>query len=115
VSKAQPKLVAAEALITKKKWVEAMVELKLAEKLDPTNSRVYALMGVVYLGQKAATMAKTCFQKALKLNPKDSIAMKYSGQSGTTTAAKDAKAAQPAPQPAKKEDNKGGLFGFFKK
>jgi curved DNA-binding protein CbpA len=123
ISKAQPKIVAAEAFIAKKKWTEAIAELKLAEKLDSNSSQVYALMGVVYLAQKSNTMAKSCFQKALKLNPKDAVALKYttgkeppSSQStvkdNKDKSAQSKKESKPA---AKKEEDRGGLFGFFGK
>jgi len=120
ISKAQPKIAIAEALITKKKWAEAIAELKLAEKLDPTSSQVFALMGIVYLGQKSATMAKSCFQKALKLNPKDEIALKYttgkeppSPPPAKDVKDKNAQAKKDVKPAAKKEENRGGLFGFF--
>jgi tetratricopeptide (TPR) repeat protein len=119
VSKALPKIAAAEAFIAKKKWADAIAELKLAEKLDPEYSQIYALMGVVYLAQKSTAVAKSCFQKALKLNPKDEIALNYTTKDQpknqpATKAATDKTKTEPKVA-AKKAENKGGLFGFFGK
>lgn len=102
-SKAARHIAAAEALIGKKKLTEALAELKLAEKQDPKLSTVYALMGVVYSQQKAEVMAKSNFQKALRLNPKDPIALQY-----TNPKPGAAPASKTAPPPKKK-----GLFGLF--
>ncbi|MGQ9865304.1 MAG: DnaJ domain-containing protein [Pseudanabaenaceae cyanobacterium] len=102
-SKAACHVAAAEALIAQKKWTEALAELKQAEKQDPKLSTVYALMGVVYSQQKADVMAKSNFQKALRLNPKDPIALQY-----TNTKSGAAPASKTAPPPKKK-----GLFGLF--
>lgn len=76
-------------------------------------------MGMIYLKQKQGTMAKIHFNKALQLNPQDTMAqegkqqLERSHPDSTATAA-NAKAA-PKATPAKKPDDKagGGLFGLF--
>ncbi|MDX1978497.1 MAG: tetratricopeptide repeat protein, partial [Pseudanabaenaceae cyanobacterium bins.68] len=111
--RAQPKIQQAEALIAKKKWQEALAELKLAEKLEPNSAQVYALLGLVYSAQKSNTVAKSYFQKALKLDPKNAIALEQTGAKPKTSGQKS------EPKPAKKSDKKpeqgGGFFGLFKR
>jgi curved DNA-binding protein CbpA len=94
----------AELFISKKQWTEALKELITAEKLDPNNAKVYALKGVVQMNQNAAAIAKASFQKALKLDPKETTALKYLSQVNVQP-----KAAEKAPE------KKGGLFGWGKK
>jgi tetratricopeptide (TPR) repeat protein len=103
VSPAHRNLQLAEVFISKKQWSEALKELKNGEKLDPNNAYLYAQLGVVYINQNVTLMAKTNFQKALKLDPKEPTAMKYIKQfsSPAQTPIKDAK--------------KGGFFGWGKK
>ncbi len=103
----------AEMYIGKKLWTEAMAELKTLTKLAPNNSKAHALMGVVYTNQNLAVMAKTCFQKALSLDPKNQIALKYMNQPG---GAQPKAASGSAKQPPKKDEKKGGgWFGWGKK
>jgi len=93
----------AELFISKKQWTDALKELISAEKLDPNNAKVYALRGLVQMNQNVAVIAKASFQKALKLDPKEPIALKYLNQVS-------------APKtPEKPPDKKGGLFGGWGK
>jgi curved DNA-binding protein CbpA len=94
----------AELFIGKKEWTEALKELIGAERLDPNNAKVYALRGLVQMNQNAAAIAKSSFQKALKLDPKEPTALKYINQ--VTVATKP---------PEKPPEKKGGLFGWGKK
>ncbi len=98
----------AEVFISKKQWSDAVKELKEAEKLEPNNAKIHALLGVVYMNQNVMIMAKTSFQKAIKLNPKEPTALKYINQVGGTTSA------QATRQPPKKDEKKGGFFGWGK-
>ncbi|AFY73990.1 DnaJ-class molecular chaperone with C-terminal Zn finger domain [Synechococcus sp. PCC 7502] len=103
VSPAYRNLQLAELFISKRQWAEALKELKNGEKLDPNNANLQAQLGFVYMNQNITLMAKNSFQKALKLDPKEPTALKYIKQvSGTT-------------QPAKKDEKKGGFFGWGKK
>jgi curved DNA-binding protein CbpA len=65
----------AEDLITNKQWSTALQELREGLKLENKNSKIHALLGVIYLNQKLAGMAKISFQQALKYNPQEPIAL----------------------------------------
>ena len=94
----------AELFISKKQWTDALKELISAEKIDPNNAKIYALKGLVQMNQNAAAIAKTSFQKALKLDPKEPTAVKYINQVNVATK-----------PPEKPPEKKGGLFGWGKK
>jgi DnaJ-domain-containing protein 1 len=94
-----------ELMIGKRQWTDAMKELRAGEKLDPNNAKLYALMGVVHMNQNAAIMAKSSFQKALKLDPQEPTALKYVNQVSAQTTAKTN---------VKKDEKKGGFFGWGK-
>jgi len=98
----------AELFISKKQWNDAIKELITAEKLDPNNAKVYALRGLAQMNQNAAAIAKASFQKALKLDPKEPIALKYLSQVS-------APSKPPSKPPEKPPEKKGGLFGWGKK
>ena len=55
----------------------AVQELRDAIKLEPNNSDYYALLGLVHLKQKFMGMARVYICQALKLNPQNSLALKY--------------------------------------
>ncbi|MBW4425716.1 MAG: DnaJ domain-containing protein [Nostoc desertorum CM1-VF14] len=59
------------------KWPLAVQELRDAIKLEPNNSDYYALLGFVHLQQKFIGMARVYICQALKLNPQNSLALKY--------------------------------------
>ncbi|MBD2243111.1 DnaJ domain-containing protein [Nostoc sp. FACHB-888] len=59
------------------KWPLAVQELRDAIKLEPNNSDYYALLGLVHLQQKFIGMARVYICQALKLNPQNSLALKY--------------------------------------
>jgi curved DNA-binding protein CbpA len=67
----------AEEYISKKQWTMALGELRTALPLDQTNSKCHALLGLVYLNQNLAGMAKVSFQQALKLNPREPLALAH--------------------------------------
>jgi curved DNA-binding protein CbpA len=60
-----------------KQWNLAVQELRDAIKIDPNNSEYYALLGVVHFQQKFPGMAKVYIRQALKLNPRQQLALKY--------------------------------------
>jgi tetratricopeptide (TPR) repeat protein len=62
------------------KWPLAVQELRDAIKLDPNNSDYYALLGLVHLKQKFIGMARVYICQALKLNPQNSLALKYASE-----------------------------------
>ncbi|MGF2039300.1 MAG: J domain-containing protein [Nostoc sp. CmiVER01] len=71
------------------KWPLAVQELRDAIKLEPNNSDYYALLGLVHFKQKFLGMARVYIHQALKLNPQNSLALKYAPemkiQSGKNT------------------------------
>lgn len=105
VSPAYRNMQLAELFIAKKQWAEALKELKAAEKLDPQNAEIFAQQGLVYMNQGVTAMAKSSFQKALKLDPQESTAVKYLKQMSTQTPLK----------PDQKPQKKGGFFGWGSK
>jgi Flp pilus assembly protein TadD len=56
---------------------QAKVELQDALKLEPQNSRCHSLMAMVYLRDNQLKMAKIHFDHALKLDPKEKIALEW--------------------------------------
>ncbi|MEA5617739.1 DnaJ domain-containing protein [Cronbergia sp. UHCC 0137] len=61
-------------------WALAVQELREAIKLDPSKSDYYALLGVVHCQQKLIGMAKVYIRQALKLNPKQPVALRYAAR-----------------------------------
>ncbi|CAN1213085.1 J domain-containing protein [Tumidithrix helvetica PCC 7403] len=101
----------AELFISQKEWSSALKELRSAIQIDCNNSKCHALLGVVYVNQKLAGMAKVSFQQALKLNPQEPIALKYMSQLGNTGASSQATTHT---NTNKKDTNKkGGFFGWL--
>ncbi len=90
---------AGEVYIAQKQWSFALKELRAALQLDNHNSKCHALLGLVYMNQKLVNMAKVSFQQALKLNPKEPIAMQNIDKVNSANAQKD--------------DKKGGFFGWL--
>jgi curved DNA-binding protein CbpA len=103
-----------EELVQQKQWSMALKELRAAIQLDDKSSRCHALLGVVYVNQKLAGMAKNSFQRAIQINPKEPLALEYlanlNGQAPTTP-----KKTAPGASPPKTEPKKGGFFGWLGK
>lgn len=115
LSKAMAKkhLQEAQALITRKQWQDALKELRNALKLDSQNSQCHVLMGTVYMNQNFIGMAKASFQEALKLNPKEPVALenlKKLDAQGTKRQSGDTqgRAKENTQGKAKKDPKKGG-------
>ncbi len=104
VSPAQRNIQIAEILLAKKQWSDALKELQAAVKLDENNAKIYGLMGFAYMNMNNHAQAKTFFQKALKIDPKEENATQY---------LKKVEAA--LKPPAKAPEKKGGLFGWGRK
>jgi curved DNA-binding protein CbpA len=85
----------AQKFIAENNVAEARAELQEALKLEPNNSHCHSLMGMVYLRQNQATMAKVHFERALQLNPKDETALAGKRQL----------------KPSEKSSGGGGVFG----
>lgn len=122
---AEPYLRRAEEYMGKNLFAKAVLELRDALKIEPSNSRCHGLLGIAYLRQNQATMAKVHINKALELNPQDDIALqgkemlnRLAGQtssgSGTTTKQPSKTSETPPKQTGGKQPDKptgGGLFG----
>lgn len=120
----------AEGYLAKGNFAGAVLELREALKLEQNNSRCHSLLGVAYLKQNQATMARVHIKKALELNPQEEMALKgkqyldkLAGQKNPASGGgKTAASAKPAQgQPSKPSDKSGGggflggLFGGKKK
>jgi curved DNA-binding protein CbpA len=112
----------AQEFESKQDFQKAIVELRDAIKIDPTNSSCHSRLGMIYLKTNQVTMAKIHFNKALELNPQDAVALEGKSRleapnsKGATASKLDAKGAKPDPKKGGKSDakgNGGGLFGLF--
>jgi curved DNA-binding protein CbpA len=65
----------AKELTEKGNFPKAILELRDALKLEPTNSDCHSLLGMIYLKQGQKTMAKVHINKALEGNPKHAEAL----------------------------------------
>ena len=111
----------AETMVGKNNFAQAILELRDALQMEPNSSRCHSLMGMVYLKQNQATMAKIHFNKALQLDPQDAMALEGkqkleqgqapSGKPGAT--GKAAPKAAPGTGKSDKDKPSGGLFGLF--
>ncbi len=61
----------AQNQIAKENYTQAILELRDAIKIDPSNSTSHACMGIAYLKQNQIPMARVHIKKASELNPKD--------------------------------------------
>ncbi|XGV98884.1 MAG: DnaJ domain-containing protein [Leptolyngbya sp. BL-A-14] len=110
----------AEGFIAKNNFAQAILELREGLQAEPSSNRCHSLMGMIYLKQNQGTMAKIHFNKALQLNPQDTMALE--GLQRLERAQKPAnKPTGPAPRAGtsketsdkKPDDKSGGLFGLF--
>lgn len=103
----------AEGFVTKENYAKATLELRDALQIEPNNSRCHSLMGMVYLRQNQATMAKIHFNKALSVDPTNPMALegKQWLERRTTGAVPQAPAAKVENKPSNKPNSSGGLFG----
>lgn len=109
---------------------KAILELRDAIKMEPTNANCHGLLGTIYLEQNQLTMARIHFDKALENDPNNDVAIKGKQQleKMASKASSQKGAAQKAGQKSqggksqggKPQDGKsggflGGLFGGKKK
>jgi curved DNA-binding protein CbpA len=100
----------AQEYAKKGNWAQTIQELRDAIKLENDQSEYHALLGVAYMQQNLTGMAKVYLSQALKLNPKQPLAVKYAAKLGI----------EPPIDPESNKDGKrpptqsGGLFGMFK-
>ncbi|HIK13720.1 MAG TPA: DnaJ domain-containing protein [Leptolyngbyaceae cyanobacterium M33_DOE_097] len=97
----------AQEYAKKGNWAQTVQELKDAIKLEPDQSEFHALLGYAYLQQNLTGMATVYCRQALKLNPKQSLALKYADKVGV-------KATETPSAPDPSTTSKRGLFGVFR-
>jgi curved DNA-binding protein CbpA len=68
--------------LKRKQYREAIQSFKESLRLEPNNAKVHTHLGIAFLRQGYPGMAKAEFQKALTLDPKNEMALKYM-RSGT--------------------------------
>lgn len=128
-SRVEPNCRRAAEYLEKNNVAKAVLELRDAVQQEPNNSRAHGLLGMAYLRQNQATMAKIHINKALQVNPQEPDALKAkeildkamgraaggAGGKATTSAAKTPPGkTPPGKPPSGKPDDKqggGGLFG----
>ncbi|HEY9630975.1 MAG TPA: J domain-containing protein [Coleofasciculaceae cyanobacterium] len=126
---------------TKQNYPRAILELRDAIRMEPSNSACHSRLGLIYLKTNQNTMAKIHFNKALELDPQDAVALEGKSRletpNSTAIGKVDAKGKLEAQKPGVKggkpdgkskpdakgkpdvkgkPDNKGssgGLFGLF--
>ncbi|MCC5898457.1 MAG: DnaJ domain-containing protein [Phormidium sp. BM_Day4_Bin.17] len=121
----------ARSLMEQKNFAHARKELQDALKLEPENSRCHGLMALVYLKQEEVqpskvnlTMANSHTTKALKLDPKEPVALEARKTLTRMMARPTTAQTKPKTKPPKKSDKTktkskksdkggGGLFGLF--
>ncbi|TVR04609.1 MAG: J domain-containing protein [Phormidium sp. GEM2.Bin31] len=117
----------ARSLMEQKNFAHARKELQDAIKLEPENSRCHGLMALVYLKQQEVqpskvnlTMANSHTTKALKLDPKEPLALEARKTLTRMMARPSGPEGKPKTKPPKKSDKTkksdkggGGLFGLF--
>jgi curved DNA-binding protein CbpA len=96
----------AQEYVKKSNWSLAVQELRDAIRIDANRSDYHALLAKAYLMQNLPGMATVHFRQALKLNPKDPLAVEY---------VQKLKINMDAPKHNSKGDKTGGLFGLFAK
>lgn len=107
----EPYLRRAEEYMEKNLFAKVVLELRDALKIEPNNSRCHSMLGMAYLKQNQATMAKVHINKALELNPKEEMALQGKealGRLGQTAGGKTTTSSKAGTKPP---DKPGGLFG----
>lgn len=104
----------AEELIGKGNLAQAILELRDALKLEPSNSSCHSLLGEIYLKQNQATMAKVHINQALKHNPQDPKALEIQKKIETAAQKASAKATNSTKSGGKssKKGDEGGITIF---
>jgi hypothetical protein len=111
----------AEEYMAKGAIAKAILELRDALQQEPSNSRAHALLGIAYLRERQATMAKVHINKALQLNPQepealrgkevlDKMAQKAAG-GGASKTAPESSGGKTSPGKPNDKSGGGGLFG----
>lgn len=111
VGRTPNKIKIAEDYIAQKQWMLAIKELREYLQIDNQNSYCHSLLGLAYMHQKLDGMAKVSFQQALKLNPREAIALANIDKIGNSQPIKASQNA--ANQKPKTDKKKGSFFGWL--
>ncbi len=105
-------------------WDQAIQELREAIKIKADKSEYHALLGVAYLQKNLPGVAKAYINRALALNPKDTLAIKFAAKVGikpvatqgnqTNGKANHANGQNGTAASSAKPAKRGGLFGLFR-
>lgn len=108
----------AQEYIEKKNYAKALLELRDGIKLEPNNSTGHALLGLCYLKQNQATMAKVHINKALAGDPKNPLALQgkqaLDRLMGNTAAQKTPQKTPEKPTDTKAKQQSGLFGGLFR-
>lgn len=88
-------------------WNLAVRELRDAIRIDPNRSEYHSHLGKTYLMQDLPIMAKVHFRQALKLNPRDALALQYAKRMGIQHEE------PPTAARSSRGSGGGGFFGLF--
>ena len=112
-----------EGFEAKQNYPRAIQELREAITLEPSSSECHTRLGLIYLKTNQNTMAKIHFNRALELNPQDTVALegknRLEATNGTQAVQVAAKGKPPDPKAkptakgGKPDSGSGGLFGLF--
>ncbi|MBD1863642.1 MULTISPECIES: J domain-containing protein [Trichocoleus] len=94
----------AKEYLKKENLAQAVQELRDAIKIEPTQGEYHALLGFAYFKQNLSGMATVHFRQALKLNPKEPLALHYAAKLNLNLEDK----VRPT-----QTTKKSGLFGLF--
>lgn len=75
----QAQLDLARGYLEQRSWNRARTPLERALEIDPRSAEAYALLGVVYQGQKEPERAEAAYQRALRYDPRHALALNNYG------------------------------------
>ncbi|WP_013321175.1 J domain-containing protein [Gloeothece verrucosa] len=105
-----PYLRRAQNYAEKGNYAQVILEMREALKLEPNNSSCHGMLGLAYLKQNQATMAKVHITTALKCGPTDPIALQAKQELDKTLPA-NAKQTRPGVDSSKQSKGFWTLFG----
>ncbi len=106
----------AEEYEKKQDFAKAILELREALRIKPSNANCHSRLGMIYLKTKQPKMARIHFNKALEIEPQNEIAL--AGQRSLQAAeakssGKQSKSKSKSGQSKGASSGRGGLFGLF--
>ncbi|NET71631.1 MAG: J domain-containing protein [Sphaerospermopsis sp. SIO1G2] len=103
----------AQSLIESEQFTQATVELQEALKLEPKNGRCHSLLALVYLRQNRLKMARIHFDNALKLDPKEQLALVWKPKVDQALGIKPSTQVKKSADNEKTQPDKSGSGGLF--